>query len=101
VNLEITRIGVTVTAFDSLRESLSLESAGLHSWRVCDCRVSGGQGRFLAFIEEKNGLFEVMQLGDVFVWTSFATIDDALTHIVETAAAYVTARPDREFSWIK
>lgn len=82
-----------------LRDALALEDAGVRSWRVCDCRVSRGPGRFLAFIEEKDDQFEVMQFGEGFVWTSFITIDEALAHIVRTAEAFVAARLSAESAW--
>ena len=72
---------------DRLIDALQLESAGVGSWRVCDGRVACGEGRFLAFIDEKDDEFEVMEFTDEFVWTTFATMDDAFAHVAQTTGA--------------
>ena len=92
-------IGATVTSFvsssslvpvkagrrdDHLIDALQLEPAGVGSWRVCDSRVARGEGRFLAFIDEKDDEFEVMEFTDEFVWTTFPTMDDAFAHVART-----------------
>ena len=75
---------------DHLSDVLQLEPAGVGSWRVCDDRVACGEGRFLAFIDQKNDEFEVMEFTDEFVWTTFATMDDAFAHVARTTSATPT-----------
>ena len=92
-------IGATVTSFvsssslipakagrrdDHLIDALQLEPAGVGSWRVCDSRVARGEDRFLAFIDEKDDEFEVMEFTDEFVWTTCATMDDTFAHVAQT-----------------
>lgn len=103
---------MTLTASDELRltvtepdrrdrglaEAVLLEPAGENLWRVCDRRIASGQGRFIAFIEEKDHQFEVMQIADDFVWTAFATMEVALTHVLQIHAAVVAARPAEQVS---
>ncbi|MBC7595358.1 MAG: hypothetical protein H7288_15705 [Kineosporiaceae bacterium] len=69
---------------DNLTDALRLEPAGVGSWRVCDSRVARGEGRFLAFIDEKDDEFEVMEFTDEFVWTTFPTMNDAFAHVART-----------------
>ena len=76
---------------DHLSDALHLEPAGVGSWRVCDSRVAHGEGRFLAFIDEKDDEFEVMEFTDEFVWTTFATMNDAFAHVARTTGASPTA----------
>ena len=76
---------------DHLIDALQLEPAGVGSWRVCDSRVARGEGRFLAFIDEKDDEFEVMEFTDEFVWTTFATMNDAFAHVARTTGASPTA----------
>lgn len=65
---------------DRLDDALVLEFVPPGAWQVCDARVAArGAGRFLAFVEERDGRFEVMQLADKFVWSTFATMPSALT----------------------
>ena len=72
---------------DHLIDALQLEPAGVGSWRVCDSRIARGEGRFLAFIDEKDDEFEVMEFTDEFVWTTFATMNDAFAHVARTTGA--------------
>lgn len=70
---------------ERLDEALTLEHVSGRAWRVCDSRYPAGAAeRFLGFIEERNGLFEVMQITETFIWTSFDTMRGALDHIVAT-----------------
>ena len=78
--------------------ALCLERAGARSWRVCNSRVARGQGRFLAFIDEKNDEFEVMELADDFVWTTFPTMSDAFAHVARTNGELQAAEPK---AWIR
>ena len=95
----IHRIGAVVTFFESPstlfalasdlhgqpgRDDLVIERAGAGSWRVCDRRVACGEGRFVAFIDEKDDAFEVMEISDDFLWTTFPTMVDALAHVADT-----------------
>ncbi|MEO8527884.1 MAG: hypothetical protein ABI435_02290 [Pseudolysinimonas sp.] len=70
----------------SLPDVLILEPAGEHCWRICDTRFEAGLGRFLAVIDEQDGRFAVMQTALGFVWTTFPTIADAVSHVVRTSA---------------
>jgi hypothetical protein len=70
---------------DRLHDALLLEHVSGSAWRVCDSRrPSGSSGRFIGFIEERDGRFEVMQSADTFIWTTFDSMREALTHIVST-----------------
>ena len=78
--------------------ALCLERAGARSWRVCNSRVARGQGRFLAFIDEKDDEFEVMELADDFVWTTFHSMSDAFAHVARTNGELQAAEPK---AWIR
>jgi hypothetical protein len=68
-----------------LDEALLLEHVSGVVWRVCDSRhPAGSDGRFLGFVEERDGLFEVMQIAETFIWTSFESMRAALDHVVAT-----------------
>lgn len=70
---------------ERLDEALTLEHVSGRAWRVCDSRYPAGAAeRFLGFVEERNALFEVMQVTETFIWTSFDTMRGALDHIVAT-----------------
>jgi hypothetical protein len=83
-----------------LDEALLLEPAGPGSWRVCDGRIPTGDGRFLGFIDERDGTFEVMQLAADFVWSTFPSMRAALDHIVATSPAVPSGRPNGELAWL-
>ena len=76
-----------------LDEALLLEHVSGAAWRVCDSRYpAGSDGRFLGFVEERNGLFEVMQIAETFIWTSFESMRAAVDHIVATNEEIVDRR---------
>ena len=77
---------------------LCLERAGVGSWRVCNCRVARGEGRFLAFIDEKDDEFEVMEITDDFVWTTFPTMSDAFAHVARMNGGLQAAEPK---AWLR
>ena len=94
-----TAVAATREQRDALPVSaLRLERAGAKSWRVCNSRVARGQGRFLAFIDEKNDEYEVMELADDFVWTTFPTMSDAFAHVARTNGELQAAEPK---AWIR
>jgi hypothetical protein len=68
----------------ALLETVLLEVAGEHLWRVSDRNITSGPKRFMAFIEEKNEQFEVAQATDDFEWTTLPTLWDALAHVLQT-----------------
>ena len=74
-------------------DELCLERAGVGSWRVCNSRVARGEGRFVAFIDEKDDAFEVMELADDFVWTGFPTMSEAFAHVARAIGEAPTAEP--------
>lgn len=77
---------------DRLNDPLPLEHVSGSAWRVCDSRrPSGSSGRFIGFVEERDGRFEVIQRAETFIWTAFDSMREALTHIVWTNQQ-VTAR---------
>jgi hypothetical protein len=85
-----------------LDDAVVLEFVFPGAWRDCDARVArSGAGRFLAFVEELDGRFEVMQLADEFMWSSFATMRSALTHVVDTHPTVLAARPTGDPGWIR
>lgn len=86
---------------DRLDDALVLEPAAPNSWRVCDSRISARADRILAFVEDKDGVFEVMQIADAFVWSTFPTMRAALTHVVLTNNAVILARPIDEWEWLR
>ena len=68
-----------------LDEAIVLEYVSGRAWRVCDSRCRPGSGgRFLGFIEERNGGSELMQETESFIWTTFDSMRDALDHVVLT-----------------
>ena len=70
-------------------------------WRVCDARIpENDPRRLLGFVEERDGRFEVMQIGNGFRWSTFATMREALTHMLSTAPETTKERMDGELSWI-
>jgi hypothetical protein len=86
---------------DLLADALVLEVVLAGSWRVCDARVAANTpGHVLAFVDERKGVFQVMQLADIFVWSTFSTMHLALAHVVDTHAAVVAARSTGELAWL-
>jgi hypothetical protein len=82
-------------------EALILEPVSPHSWRVCDRRIpEGTAGRMVAFVDERAGQFEVMQIADKFVWETFETMDSALEHISTSQAEIDQVRAEGDLSWV-
>lgn len=94
-------ISAHLRAFDELDEALYLEPAGPLAWRVCDSRIARGHRRFLAFVEQKVDTFEVMQIADDFLWTSFPTMRAALDHVVDSNGALATERSAGKIAWLQ
>ena len=68
----------------ALLDAVQLEVAGTRLWRVCNRRIAVGPDRFMGLIEETRDQFDVMVVGDDYLWTLFPTFWDALTHILHT-----------------
>jgi hypothetical protein len=86
----------------SLARALVLENVSEWSWRVCDARIPlTVDGRVLAFIDQKDGRIEVMQVGDRFIWNSFPTMRAAIRHITTTHVDMRRARAEGELSWLR
>ncbi|MBG6109040.1 hypothetical protein [Frigoribacterium sp. CG_9.8] len=82
-------------------EVLILEPVSPHSWRVCDSRIPEGiAGRMVAFVDERVGQFEVMQIAAKFVWETFETMDFALQHISASQAELDQVRAGGDLSWV-
>lgn len=64
-----------------------------HGWRVSDTRLPPRDPlRLLAFIELRDDVFEVMQLGRGFEWHVFPSLEEALEFVLRTAGRYAQAR---------
>ncbi|MET4782885.1 hypothetical protein [Glaciihabitans sp. UYNi722] len=82
-------------------EALILEPVSPHSWRVCDSRIPEGTARrMVAFVDERAGQYDVMQIADKFVWTTFETMDSAIQHISASQAEIDHVRADGNLSWV-
>jgi hypothetical protein len=81
--------------------ALVLEPAAPGSWRVREDRGSTELARFLAFIQEQESGFEVMQVADKFTWSTFPTMRAALVHVALTSRAALVARSGSDLAWLK
>ena len=80
----------------SLRD-LRIDPVTTHGWRISDRRVpTGDPFGFLAFVEQRGGIFEVTHLGVGLEWHEFDSLDAAAAFVAETGAraarAHVTDR---------
>jgi hypothetical protein len=81
--------------------ALVLEPAAPGSWRVREDRSSTELARFLAFIQEQESGFEVMQVADKFTWSTFPTMRAALVHVALTSRASLVARSGSDLAWLR
>lgn len=66
------------------REDVSVERVAPLGWRVRDLRPSQQDGHaMLGFIEQEDGRFEVIQLGEGFRLLTFESLDEAVRHLVQ------------------
>jgi hypothetical protein len=85
---------------DQLGDAVVLDKISVGSWRVCDSRVPANRaGYVLAFVEGRNGAFDVMQLTDDFRWHKFSSMRDAVAHVVDTNAALSARRRRGDTVW--
>jgi hypothetical protein len=85
----------------SLADALVLRRVTDRAWQVCDDRLAPHTpGHLLGFIEENSAGVELMQLGEKFIWTDFATLDDAVAHVADTAYLTATQRAAGELAWL-
>ncbi|OUE25603.1 hypothetical protein [Clavibacter michiganensis] len=85
----------------ALTDALTLKRVTDTAWQVCDSRRAPGEsGHLLGFVETVGDEIEMMQLGRKFVWTRFASMRDALAHIVATAAAMSASQDEGELAWV-
>jgi hypothetical protein len=54
----------------------------------------------VAFVDERAGQYEVMQIADKFVWTTFDTMGSALQHVSDSQASIDHVRADGNLSWV-
>ncbi|MEF2977207.1 hypothetical protein [Subtercola sp. YIM 133946] len=80
---------------------LQVERIADHAWRVAECDSSDGITTLLGFVEKRADLYEVMQLGATFNWTSFPTLDGALEHMKSIASETMTGRTGSDLQWIR
>jgi hypothetical protein len=91
----------TVGDTRTLDEALVLRRVTDRAWQVCDDRLPPHTpGHLLGFVEENNVGVELMQLGEEFIWTGFATLDEALAHVARTAYITATQRAAGDLAWL-
>jgi hypothetical protein len=62
---------------------IDVQSLSSSAWRIRDTRFPEQDARALiGFIEEKGGVFEVMQMGRGFQWFTYRTMQEAVAHFV-------------------
>jgi hypothetical protein len=84
-----------------LSGALILRQVTDRAWQVCDSRrPPHTPGHLLGFVEETATGVELMQLGEHFVWTGFATMAAALSHVAETAYVTETRRAAGDLAWL-
>jgi hypothetical protein len=80
---------------------VELQQVTWHGWRARDTRVPEHDPRsLLGFIEERDGAFEVMQLGLGFHWLTFSSLEEASAYLLRTAQDATAERMAGELSWI-
>jgi hypothetical protein len=79
-------------------EDIDVQTLSPEAWRVKDVRFPEHDARALiGFIEKKDDVFEVMQLGDGFQWFTYGSLSDAVDHFVRVSPP---ASPrDHVLSW--
>ena len=83
-------------------EDVQLTVVTAHGWRVSDGRLPLGDPlRLLAFVEERRGVFEVMQLGADFHWHEFESLEEALAFVIETCPRVAQERLSGELAWLR
>lgn len=87
-------LGSRIAAFghgdhDGLRASdVVVRDVASSGWRVHDDRMPERDAHsVLGFIEKRDGRFEVMQLGSGFRWSTFDTMDEAVSHLTHRLAS--------------
>ncbi|GAB3039402.1 hypothetical protein GCM10027052_19440 [Parafrigoribacterium mesophilum] len=67
--------------------NIDVQSLSPSAWRICDTRFSQHDDAraLIGFVEEKDGVFEVMQMGRGFEWFTYATLEDAIAHFVRVS----------------
>lgn len=88
------------TDLDAPRPSdVQLTPVTPHGWRVSDTRLPLRDPlRLLAYIERRDEVYEVMQLGRGFEWHEFSSLDDAFDFVLRTSARFAQARLQIEWS---
>ena len=77
---------------DNLAGARGAELIVTRSWRAGNSRVACGEGRFPAFIDEKDDQFEVTDVADVLFWIAystwaFSTMGHALARVIQPTGA--------------
>jgi hypothetical protein len=91
----------TVGDTRTLNEALVLRRVTDRAWQVCDDRLAPHTpGHLLGFVEKNHVGVELMQLGEKFIWTEFATLDEALAHVARTAHTTATQRAVGDLAWL-
>ena len=80
-------------------EDLIVQPLSGSQWRVSDRRYFEHDAcSLLGFIEEKDDVFELLQLEHGFQWFSFTSLDEAIAHFTQTPRSGNPAEP--ELSWL-
>lgn len=65
---------------------IDVQALSSEAWRVRDLRFAEHDARALiGFIEKKEDVFEVMQLGGGFQWFTYPSLSDAIAHFVRVS----------------
>lgn len=83
-------------------QDLAITAVTGHGWRVSDGRLPQGDPlRLLAFVEQRDDRFEVMQLGSGFQWHEFDSMGAAVAFVLRTGPQVAQERLTGELGWLR
>ena len=79
-------------------EDIVTQALSPSAWRVQDGRLpEHDASALIGFIEKKDDLYEVMQLGNGFQWFTYPSLAEAVAHFVRVSPPSGSA--ERVMSW--
>jgi hypothetical protein len=71
---------------------IQVDALSASEWRVCDTRVpSNDASSLIGFIEEHDGVYEVMHFADPIEFTFAPSLDAAIAHLTDAVGPAVHA----------
>jgi hypothetical protein len=88
------RIQPSTELNSSAQNHIRIDELSATEWRISDARAeSTDTSSLIGFIEENNGVYEVIRFSDPMKFSFATSLDAALAHVTDAARQVAASRP--------